>query len=85
MRGFALELGPFGITANAVAPGWIATSPTADSEVDHGRATPLRRPGRPHEVAEMVAFLARGRAKLHQRAINRDRRRQHDPRDKDAG
>jgi 3-oxoacyl-[acyl-carrier protein] reductase len=60
MRGLALELGPYGITANAVAPGWIATSP--DEEDDHGKATPLGRSGMPEEVAEVVAFLASDRA-----------------------
>lgn len=62
MRGLALELGPRGITANAVAPGWIATSPTADQEIDHGKATPLGRSGTAEEVAEVVAFLSSDRA-----------------------
>jgi len=62
MRGLALELGPFGMTANAVAPGWIETSPLEDGELDHGKATPLGRSGRPDEVAELVAFLASDRA-----------------------
>jgi 3-oxoacyl-[acyl-carrier protein] reductase len=60
MRGLALELGPHGITANAVAPGWIATSP--DEEIDHGTATPVGRSGRPEEIGEVVAFLASDRA-----------------------
>jgi 3-oxoacyl-[acyl-carrier protein] reductase len=60
MRGLALELGPHGITANAVAPGWIVTS--EDEEVDHGTATPLGRSGRPEEIGEVVAFLASDRA-----------------------
>ncbi len=62
MRGLALELGPLGVTANAVAPGWIATAPLDDGEVDHGLATPLRRSGKADEVAEAVAFLASDRA-----------------------
>jgi len=62
MRGLALELGPSGITANAVAPGWIETSPLEEGEIDHGEATPLGRSGRPEEVAELVAFLASDRA-----------------------
>jgi 3-oxoacyl-[acyl-carrier protein] reductase len=60
MRGLALELGPHGITANAVAPGWIATDP--DEEVDHGTATPLGRSGTPEEIGEVVAFLSSDRA-----------------------
>jgi 3-oxoacyl-[acyl-carrier protein] reductase len=61
MRGLALELGPHGITANAVAPGWIATGP-AEDEPDHGKATPIGRSGTPEEVAEVVSFLASDRA-----------------------
>ena len=62
MRGLALELGPFGVTANAVAPGWIATAPLDEGEVDHGFATPLGRSGTADEIAEAVAFLASDRA-----------------------
>ncbi len=62
MRGLALELGPHGITCNAVAPGWIETEPPAEGEIDHGKATPLGRSGSPAEIAEVVAFLASDRA-----------------------
>jgi 3-oxoacyl-[acyl-carrier protein] reductase len=62
MRGLALELGPSGITANAVAPGWIATSSQTPEEVEQGLATPIGRSGRPEEIAEVVAFLASERA-----------------------
>ena len=62
MRGLALELGPYGVTANAVAPGWIETSPQDDGEVDHGLASPIGRSGTPEEIAEVVAFLASDRA-----------------------
>ena len=61
MRGLALELGPRGITANAVAPGWIMTDPEAD-EPDHGRFTPVGQSGTPGEIAEAVAFLSSDRA-----------------------
>jgi len=63
MRGLALELGPFGITANAVAPGWIATGSAEEEEGGYGKATPLGRSGTPEEVAEVVAFLASDRAR----------------------
>ena len=57
-RGLAIELGPHGITVNSVAPGWIATASSSPDELEAGRNTPLRRPGAPDEVAELVAFLA---------------------------
>jgi 3-oxoacyl-[acyl-carrier protein] reductase len=62
MRGLALELGPSGITVNAVAPGWIATGSQAPEESAAGRATPIGRSGTPQEIAEVVAFLASDRA-----------------------
>jgi 3-oxoacyl-[acyl-carrier protein] reductase len=63
MRGLALELGPHGITANAVAPGWIATGSQTPEESAAGRATPIGRSGTPDEVAEVAAFLASDRAR----------------------
>src|SRR6478735_327204 len=62
MRSLALELGPFGVTANAVAPGWIATSPLDDDDIDHGLASPVGRSGTANEIAEVVAFLSSDRA-----------------------
>ncbi len=66
MRTWALELGPFGITANLVAPG-----PIRDTEMFHAviprddprlgqiaGGVPVRRLGRPADVARAVAFLA---------------------------
>ncbi|MGC4807584.1 3-oxoacyl-ACP reductase FabG [Micromonospora sp. DT233] len=65
----ALELGPFGVTVNAVAPGYVATAMTAataqrvgSSPEDHQRMvaehTPLRRVAQPSEIASVIAFLA---------------------------
>lgn len=59
---WAKELGPAGITANAVAPGFIetdmmATVPAKVLEMARGR-TPLKRLGRPADVASVYAFLA---------------------------
>ncbi len=56
-RGLALELAP-DVTANSVAPGWIATGSSTEEELEAGRHTPARRPGTPAEVAELIAFLA---------------------------
>jgi NAD(P)-dependent dehydrogenase (short-subunit alcohol dehydrogenase family) len=59
----ALELGEHGITVNAVAPGEIATPITAAHDEDPGAkerpALPAGRPGDAHEIAEVIAFLAR--------------------------
>lgn len=57
-RTLALELGHSGITANAVAPGWIQTGSSSNAEIAAGHATPVGRPGRPDEVAAVIAFLA---------------------------
>jgi 3-oxoacyl-[acyl-carrier protein] reductase len=62
VHGFARELGPRGITVNAVAPGVIETDMTADILRERGdqivAATPLRRIGQPDDIAGVVAFLA---------------------------
>lgn len=56
-RAVALEAAGAGITVNAVAPGWIATSSQTRLERTAGALTPMRRSGTPHEVAVAVAFL----------------------------
>jgi len=64
----AIELGPFGITANAVAPGFIATDMTAataarvgmsfeDFQAAAAARIPVRRPGQPTDVAHTISFL----------------------------
>lgn len=62
----ALELAPRGIRVNCVHPGYIETPMTAAAPAGSLEAsvgvTPLDRPGRPGEVAEVVAFLLSDRA-----------------------
>jgi 3-oxoacyl-[acyl-carrier protein] reductase len=58
MRGIALEAGPFGVTCNSVAPGWIETGSSEPAELVAGRHTPVGRPGTPEEVAALIVFLA---------------------------
>ena len=58
VKALALELAPRGITVNAVAPGIIETEMTEGvfSE-DAVKSIPMRRFGRPEEVASLVLFL----------------------------
>jgi 3-oxoacyl-[acyl-carrier protein] reductase len=62
MRALAIEMGPTGITVNAVQPGWIASGSQLPTEAVAGRHTPIGRSGTPAEVAEVIAFLAGERA-----------------------
>ena len=57
MRSVALDEAGRGITANAVAPGWIATGSQTAAEADHGRRTPMGRSGTADEVAAAIAWL----------------------------
>lgn len=62
MKTVALELGRYGITANTVAPGEIATPLSGNESEDPADekrpGVPLGRPGAPAEVAAVIAFLA---------------------------
>lgn len=57
-RAVALESAPYGVTVNAVAPGWIATGSQTQREAAAGLRTPVRRSGAPEEIAALIAFLA---------------------------
>jgi len=58
MRAAAMETARAGITINGVAPGWIATASSTESEREAARYTPIGRAGKPEEVAAAVCFLA---------------------------
>jgi enoyl-[acyl-carrier protein] reductase III len=69
VRGLALELGPLGITVNAVTPGFVKTDSSTyyvsqGLGLDYERATerllaatPVRRHGTPEDVAALVGYL----------------------------
>ncbi|WP_233551247.1 SDR family NAD(P)-dependent oxidoreductase [Amnibacterium setariae] len=56
-RALAVDEAPHGITANAVAPGWIATGSQLPSEAEEGRVVPVGRSGTADEVAAAIAWL----------------------------
>src|SRR5919199_5498270 len=69
----AIELGKFGVTANAIAPGFIATDMTVATAARMGvsfddfkaavaKEVPVRRVGEPADIAAMVSFFARDEA-----------------------
>lgn len=64
----AIELGPFGINVNAIAPGFIVSDMTAataqrlgmdfeDLKAGASGETPVRRVGQPEDIANAVSFL----------------------------
>ncbi len=77
MQGFtktlAIELGRFGVTVNAIAPGFVETEMThataqrmrmefADFEREAATAIPIGRIGQPEDIANLAAFLISDRA-----------------------
>ncbi|RYB95154.1 glucose 1-dehydrogenase [Nocardioides oleivorans] len=67
-RTLGIELGPYGITANAIAPGFIVTEMTdatarrlkmepEELQRLNAEATPVRRVGQPEDIAAAAAFL----------------------------
>ncbi len=62
MRSWAMELAPWQITVNLVAPGWIPTERHAkdsqESKDAYAALVPMKHMGEPDDVAEAVAFLA---------------------------
>lgn len=64
--GMAVDLAEYGITVNAIAPGWVPVEsegpyPPGLFEAVLAR-TPMGRPGTPEDIGELAAFLASERA-----------------------
>lgn len=61
-KSVAQEMGPKGIRANAIAPGFIETAMTAQLpeavREDWMKKIPLRRGGKPEDIADVATFLA---------------------------
>jgi len=69
----SIELGKFGVTVNAIAPGFIETDMTAataermgvdfeDFKIGAAKRIPVARVGQPEDIAAMVSFFAREEA-----------------------
>ena len=54
----ALEVGGTGVTVNIVAPGWVGTESSSADELRAAANSPMRRAGRPDEMAAAAVFLA---------------------------
>jgi NAD(P)-dependent dehydrogenase (short-subunit alcohol dehydrogenase family) len=71
MKGMAVELGQYGVRVNMIAPGFIMTEMTGQSDqakqiVDRFAAiTPLGRPGYPDDIEGPAAYLASDASKFH--------------------
>jgi len=67
-RSWAMELAPWQITVNLVAPGWIPTERHADDSQEekerYALGVPMGRMGEARDVAGTVAFLASDRARF---------------------
>jgi len=61
-KSLAVELAPYNILVNAVAPGWVDTEMSAEALEEEGdkitSIIPLRRPGKAEEIAGPILFLA---------------------------
>jgi 3-oxoacyl-[acyl-carrier protein] reductase len=65
-RTLAIELAPFNVLVNAVAPGFVSTELTKQNNTEQDLAVirnmiPMRRLAEPEEIAEIVSFLCSGK------------------------
>jgi len=58
MRSISLDEAKYGVTCNAILPGWIETDTQSSHEKLQGLKTPLGRNGKPKEIASLVGWLA---------------------------
>lgn len=71
MKGMAVELGQYGVRVNMIAPGFIMTEMTSQSEQSKqvierfSAITPLGRPGYPDDIEGPAAYLASNASKFH--------------------
>jgi len=62
-KALAQEVAKRNVTVNAVAPGFVSSDMTADlDEAELSKIVPMKRFGKPEEVAELVGFLASANA-----------------------
>ena len=57
-KSIALDEAKYGITCNAILPGWIATDSISESEKSQGLSVPMGRGGRTDEIASAIAWLS---------------------------
>jgi NAD(P)-dependent dehydrogenase (short-subunit alcohol dehydrogenase family) len=71
MRGIAVELGRYGVRANSIAPGWIATDMTVRSQESTAFAekviprVPIRRWGKSEDFGGIAVYLASDASAYH--------------------
>ena len=67
-RSWAMELAPYGVTVNLVAPGWIPTerhdNDPQEAKDAYAAGVPMQRMGEHRDIADAVAFLAGDQAKF---------------------
>jgi NAD(P)-dependent dehydrogenase (short-subunit alcohol dehydrogenase family) len=71
IKGIAVEYARYGVRANAILPGWIATDMTADAQANHKfnagviARVPMRRWGQPEDFGGVAVYLASDASRFH--------------------